>query len=1068
MKKILTLFMATVVAMSMMAIPQVKKAGNKTKPVSHEQFEAKTPAQVKVKEMHKASLVERAAVRPASAKKVVPATIAAPKKIANSVSEVITLHFDGFSVLPEWYEESGDWYMACTDAEGWIVKFDILNPSYVGTFTTEDFDLEYSYMYTPDGGIVDYIEIECTITEEKKSEYLTVLSLEATIEGSDGNTYVVTCVQNFLAAKEVIENTISDATLEFDGSSEFVLAGKNEVLDLNLDVYATWPVGRFTKGECNMENTKVLYNGVEQDLNNPELVVTTAVNEEGKAGYAANLSFYNQDTAQHVVEIFAPLAEPTDTVEIQMINLQVDDSWAMYFGWVYYTAVDSNWDIYAGVAGFEAAEGTWSGEDVMLYVTNQQTGEATEAIYAKATVVEDEEKGWMATFEGVCVDGKYYVVNMHFEIPEPTKTVELHFETSAKASFYPDLGNDLMLSNDNGDYYIALDIYDVPMGSEFTLDQMDTYYTQLIDWNNMVEIQIADVQGVVYQRNDTTFMEAQVIGFDAVLYDVVLWHTVPTPSEVVELTVDAAFDNQIENSGYYTLHGQANESELLVAMSPITSEVEGTYVNDGMFGGFGTGEYDFYANYTYVAQPIGYDEYGDMQFDVYSVEKGTLTVTMDEEDNILAHASVICSNGVQYEITMNSVFEKPHLEYDAEYGVERIYTTDDIAEAEYDADYGMAFWQVTAADGSDLCALYFFIEESDAELVIPEGEYAINDSWDYGTVLASTGYDPYNGVAPSLYATLDGEYLNIPMWFMVDGTVTVKHVDGQLSIEVNALNSYDQEVHIVYNGESQPEPEYMVIEDEITNLVIDLESMAIIGGPSTMWQVEVFLGIGEEDGNGKFALTEESSVAIMGFDARFIDGYVYDIDVNAPAAKAVLHVEDSGFFYEIKLNMTNTPQEAIVVVVEDATVQIDTIPLFGDQVDYALKMTADWTYAEDGVTYPVLVEVPVYYPEATEPSEVTCTVTIGGMGDTDPWLGFGEGTLTITTVDGVVTAKGLVSNPYTGVAFDVTVSGKLPQGPGTGIDNVQVEVKTVKMIQNGQLIINRNGKAYNAIGVQVK
>ena len=264
-------------------------------------------------------------------------------------------------------------------------------------------------------------------------------------------------------------------------------------------------------------------------------------------------------------------------------------------------------------------------------------------------------------------------------------------------------------------------------------------------------------------------------------------------------------------------------------------------------------------------------------------------------------------------------------------------------------------------------------------------------------------------------------------------------------------------------------PEYMVIEDNVTNLIIDLESMAIIGGPSTMWQVEVFLGIGEEDGNGKFALTEESSVAIMGFDARFIDGYAYDIDVNAPAAKVVLHVEDSGFFYEIRLDMTSAaPADPIAVVVENATVTIDTIPLFGDVVDYALKMTADWTYAEDGVTYPVLVEVPVYYPEATEPSEVTCTVTIGGMGDTDPWLGFGEGTLTITTVDGVVTAKGLVSNPYTGVAFDVTVSGKLPQGSGTGLDNVQVEVKALKTIKNGQLIIVRDGKEFNAQGAVVK
>ena len=269
------------------------------------------------------------------------------------------------------------------------------------------------------------------------------------------------------------------------------------------------------------------------------------------------------------------------------------------------------------------------------------------------------------------------------------------------------------------------------------------------------------------------------------------------------------------------------------------------------------------------------------------------------------------------------------------------------------------------------------------------------------------------------------------------------------------------------NGEITPD--YMSFEDEITNLVIDLESMAIIGGPSTMWQVEVFLGLAEDDNmDGQWSLSPESSVAIMGFDARLIDGYVYDIDVNAPAAKAVLYVEDSGFFYEFKLNMTSTPTEAIVVVVEDATVQIDTIPLFGDAVDYALKMTADWTYAEDGVTYPVLVEVPVYYPEATEPSEMTCTVTIGGMGDTDPWLGFGEGTLTITTVDGVVTAKGLVSNPYTGVAFDVTVSGKLPQGSGTGIDNVQVEVKALKTIKNGQLIIVRDGKEFNAQGAVVK
>ncbi len=334
--------------------------------------------------------------------------------------------------------------------------------------------------------------------------------------------------------------------------------------------------------------------------------------------------------------------------------------------------------------------------------------------------------------------------------------------------------------------------------------------------------------------------------------------------------------------------------------------------------------------------------------------------------------------------------------------------------------------------------------------------------------LDEDGFEEYEGAQVSEIQIGDDDN-----WFdfAVANAVAIFKEGNAVTIEAEYTSGNTGATYYVYaEGEMQggEDPDYMLLEDNITNLVIDLESMAIIGGPSTMWQVEVYLGLAEDDNmDGQWSLSPESSVAIMGLDARFIDGYVYDIDANAPAAKAVLHVEDNGSFYEIKLDMTSTPQEAIVVVVEDATVQIDTIPLFGDQVDYALKMTADWTYAEDGVTYPVLVEVPVYYPEATEPSEMTCTVTIG-EDDYDPWLGFGEGTLTITTVDGVVTAKGIVANPYTGVAFDVTVSGKLPQGPGTGVDDINTTVAPTKVMKNGQLIIIKDGVEYSAQGAVVK
>ena len=203
----------------------------------------------------------------------------------------------------------------------------------------------------------------------------------------------------------------------------------------------------------------------------------------------------------------------------------------------------------------------------------------------------------------------------------------------------------------------------------------------------------------------------------------------------------------------------------------------------------------------------------------------------------------------------------------------------------------------------------------------------------------------------------------------------------------------------------------------------------------------------------------------MGSDATFIEGYAYEVDAFTPSAKAVVRCEWNGMKLEFHLTMSAAPLEATKVVVENAVVEIEKYLLFGDMYDYALKMSGEWVNPEDGLTYPVLVEVPVYYPEATEPSEIMSTVTVGGWDDNDPWLGFGEGTLTVTTVDGVVTATGIVQNPMAGVAIDITISGKIVE---TALEDVQVTVKPVKAIKNGQLIITKDGKEYNAQGATVK
>ena len=67
------------------------------------------------------------------------------------------------------------------------------------------------------------------------------------------------------------------------------------------------------------------------------------------------------------------------------------------------------------------------------------------------------------------------------------------------------------------------------------------------------------------------------------------------------------------------------------------------------------------------------------------------------------------------------------------------------------------------------------------------------DSGDYWSVIKGDG-----SLGKSFYATHDGEYFT-SLYFLVDGTVEVSKKNGQLCMEMHALNSYDVPVHIVYD-----------------------------------------------------------------------------------------------------------------------------------------------------------------------------------------------------------------------------------------------------------------------------
>ena len=311
--------------------------------------------------------------------------------------------------------------------------------------------------------------------------------------------------------------------------------------------------------------------------------------------------------------------------------------------------------------------------------------------------------------------------------------------------------------------------------------------------------------------------------------------------------------------------------------------------------------------------------------------------------------------------------------------------------------------------------------------------------------------------------------LDQPQWvasLMLDEYVTATAAATAVEVVEGGLNItlvIDSTIQTLSHELASTDVQYEVYEAEITNLVIDLDNLVLIGGPSENFQVEVYLGLGDYDRNtDTYQLLPESSISVLGSDATFIEGTA-TVDGIAQTANAVVRCDWNGMKFEFHLTMTSAPLEATKVVVENAVAEVEKYLLFGDMYDYALKMKGVWT--NEGVDYPVLVEVPVYYPESEEPSEIFSTVTVGGEGEDDPWLGFGEGMLTITTVGDVITATGVVENRGAGVAIDITITaGTIVY---TGVENATVTVKPVKMIQNGQLIIENNGVQYNAQGAQL-
>ena len=786
----------------------------------------------------------------------VPTTYTAKAPAQLTGLDTTEVYFTSFYEDPYFYEPS-EWYFVLRN-ERYQFIFDIMSgdpETMAGTYTEKDLDEWFSWCMFPEanGKTHYYKTCELTIQEEKVSGTMTKYIVDAVVlatKGIGGEEYgyfKVHAEHKMVVAKTKLDVALYNCTIEPE-DDRFRIAGKDKDMEVDLTFFTETGVdGYYSHKLLDDENSFIAYKGNEQGIMDLEGVIYGAENIYGGLTYVFMFEALTTDTCFFNVAMEAPVL-PKDTIVITSTSAIINDMYGVSDQTILVDASTAEYEINAA---YNATKITTPAEyptgSSYVYLTNIKTGEKIESIVCNLKITGNKLQGYQVEITMFGTDYKYYIMHLSYGVPEIKETKVLDFKNNSKTMYYIDvLGlKELQIANFDGEYSASFDILyiDQVMDGEFDMSNMFQEQTFLIHHVEEdgevydVPVKFAEFGGEIWQKNDTTYLTASILGFDSIQYEISMFYTIPTPTETVTYTFDGLGDdvvdltNAVSSSGIFILDAMSADGLLMAKVNVeriTTKSVEGTFYNDGKFD-----HSDFYPVDTWVkvwnASTKEYDE--------YSVQKGTMTVEV--EDNILtAVASFICENAVQYDLTFKTEYTRERIPWDEEYE-ELDYTFDPNSFVQVidwrPEGYRIIELFLVESDESIAADFYFILDQdvaADPDMVLPAGVYPINDSWVSGTTLACSGILP-DGPAPSYVCYVDQEGYLDPMnlWCLVDGTVTIEKVDGKMKVEVDALNSYDVPVTLYYEGAIVTAVENVSADNtNISKRIIDGQLMIIRNG----------------------------------------------------------------------------------------------------------------------------------------------------------------------------------------------------------------------------------------------
>ena len=364
-------------------------------------------------------------------------------------------------------------------------------------------------------------------------------------------------------------------------------------------------------------------------------------------------------------------------------------------------------------------------------------------------------------------DGNVYHVTMFFAVPTPQTYETITATNLVLDDSYASWFSIIIAYASNEDYEVEM-----YLDASNYLGTFDAEDVELSIKGEEGEIEIYEGTITVANTADGIAITGTVLSMDGVQYTLNLTYVIPDATSQETITMSGKLTNY-EGKAWQFIGSTASQ---MVTIAAYATSIPGTY-----------GRSDLMADYTYVIKVVGNDTLPYLMVDAnitvaVSGNNATITGTLKGQ-NYYDNSDVI-EFTLNITATLEDYVEPTGDENDSQEAYKHVF-----AEYEVDDQYA-AQYNVLVAEAQDADNNYISLEFNVAEGVteLPAGVYDIDESNEAGTVSAGS-LDASQG---RIYGSFAGEinaqgYINVPLWLLVDGTVTVLE-NGV--IQVNAINTW--------------------------------------------------------------------------------------------------------------------------------------------------------------------------------------------------------------------------------------------------------------------------------------